>query len=600
MKNKGIIASVIAIGFIIGIIFLWNLISEITLNKSGIIQNNEDFENRDSVYDKLIKDFKLLYAQNLKLNEYKNKQVETLNYAIIHGYYDMVKFMIETGAEINTKDDGNNSPLWMSIKYDQKEITELLLGNGADINKNEDRPIVYQALYNEDLELAKELIKNGVNVNAVTEDGEQAIHEASWQGWNDIIILLVNNGADINALVDNGFYKGSSPLHFACEYGRTDTIMLLLDLGADITVRNSYKQTLLHHVGITGQYGVAKLLLKKGLNVNSIDNIGATPLLYAALYENKSVENLFKKHNGQLVIDESAKDYTTNKTTIHLVAEMGDKNLAERLLNSGMDINVRDSNGLTPLHYAIIYNQTDIAQILINNGAELGIGDNEGKSPLHHASLYGREYLAEMLIEEGADINHKNRYDKTPLHYVGLYGNMDLTTLLLKNGAYLNAVDRYGATPLLYSSIYGASGTSKILSNNGAKLFVEGVSLYYDGMGLSPLHLSVRYDNYEITRQLIEKGVNIESKTVKGETPLHYAVRFDRPDIAKLLLNNRVNVNPLSHDFKTPLDMAMEKSNYTISFTLKRFGGVTFSKWRYLNKLIFDIFKKLFDKIINW
>jgi serine/threonine-protein phosphatase 6 regulatory ankyrin repeat subunit B len=591
MKKKGIIATIVAIGFIVGIIIIWSIISNIAI--SGKDNNlDEDYEktNLYPFYDKVKEEFTLWQTYRDKIEKYKTTQIETLNYAVIQGHYDMVEFLIDAGADINAKDDAGNSPLWLAIKHDQRQITKLLRDKGVDIAGNADRPLIYQALYNEDKKLAKELIKTGANIQAVSEDGEQAIHEASWRGWDDFIQLLVDNGADVDVLVSDGFYKGYTPLHFASEYGRIDTVQLLLDLGANIQIKNNDQQNLLHHVGITGQYEVAKLLLSKSLPINAMDDYDATPLFYAVIYENSRVENLYRDNRGRLIINDKAEEETPHKSMLHIVAEMGDKKLAKTLMDKGMDINIPDEEGLTPLHYAVIYNQIDVAEVFIKGKSNLDFGDDEGKTPLHHASLYGRMYLAEMLIEEGADINHKNLYEKTPLHYVGLYGNTNLTKLLLEKGADINSVDRYGATPLLYAKIYRAEGISEKLIQIGANMFVQGVNLFYDGIGLSPLHLSIRYDNFEIAKMLIEKGANIEGKTQTGETPLHYAIRFDKQKMAFLLLKNGANVNAINNDLKTPLDIALERSDYPMVIMLRGYGGKSFTMWGYIYKMIVSLF----------
>jgi ankyrin repeat protein len=594
MKKKGIISTIVAIGFIMGIIIIWSIISNVALIGRDDKQEHVNKKtNLYPLYDKVKEEFTLWLAYQEKIEEYKTTQIETLNYAVIQGHYDMVQFLIEAGADINDKDEAGNSPLWLAIKHDQKQITRLLIDKGVDIAYNADRPLVYQAMYNEDKELAKELIKAGAHIQAVTEDGEQAIHEASWRGWDDFVQLLADNGANVDVLVSDGFYKGYTPLHFASEYGRVDTVQLLLDLGANIHIKNDDMQNLLHHVGITGQYEVAKLLLSKGLPINAMDDYGATPLFYAIIYENSRVEKLFRNNRGRLIINDKDEEEASYKSMLHLVAEMGDKKLAKTLMDKGMNINIPDEEGLTPLHYAVIYNQIDVAEVFIKSKSNLDFGDDEGKTPLHHASLYGRDYLAEMLIEEGANINHKNLYEKTPLHYVGLYGNTNLTELLLEKGADINSVDRYGATPLLYAEIYRAEGISDKLIQAGADMFVQGVNLFYDGEGLSPLHLSIRYDNYEIAKMLIEKGANIEGSTQSGETPLHYAIRFDKPKMAFLLLKNGANVNAIDNDLKTPLDIALEKSDYTMAIMLRGYGGKSFSMWKYLYQQLESIFNWL-------
>ena len=79
--------------------------------------------------------------------------------------------------------------------------------------------------------MARELLKNGADINAVDGFGRTALHVAAWEGHTDTVRELLGSGADVNARAD-GFVW--TVLHMAAEGGHTDTVRELLRSGADV------------------------------------------------------------------------------------------------------------------------------------------------------------------------------------------------------------------------------------------------------------------------------------------------------------------------------------------------------------------------------
>lgn len=74
---------------------------------------------------------------------------------------------------------------------------------------------------------------------------------------------------------------GSTPLHCACWKGHVEVVRVLLDAGADINAKNQndhYGDTALHAAAHGNQKDVVEILIKRGANVNSKNKIGRTPL----------------------------------------------------------------------------------------------------------------------------------------------------------------------------------------------------------------------------------------------------------------------------------------------------------------------------------
>ena len=99
---------------------------------------------------------------------------------------------------------------------------------------------------------------------------------------------------------------------------------------------------------------------------------------------------------------------------------------------SASDVNWKDQNGKTPLHYAAWKGHKEIAELLIANGADVNAKDDKGGTPLHVAAWEGHKEVAELLIAKGADMNAKMEDGDTPLDLAK--GHPEIADLLRKHG----------------------------------------------------------------------------------------------------------------------------------------------------------------------
>lgn len=107
------------------------------------------------------------------------------------------------------------------------------------------------------------------------------------------------------------------------------------------------------------------------------------------------------------------------ETALHLAAAVGNRNLAELLLDHGADIQRRSAGDYTPLHIAIGARQVEMARYLVERGANVNADTFSMGGPLHYAVYHGQPEVAKLLIERGASIDQRTKTaGKTPLHYI--------------------------------------------------------------------------------------------------------------------------------------------------------------------------------------
>ena len=138
----------------------------------------------------------------------------SIHRAAIEGNIEAVKRHWAAGTDLNVKNSRGLTPLH-AVRFDQKEITELLIEKGADINARNayGETILHSAVYNGRIGFVELLINNDVEINSKDSRGLTPLHRAAVLGLKEIAALLIAEGADVNAKDK----KGETPLDWADE-----------------------------------------------------------------------------------------------------------------------------------------------------------------------------------------------------------------------------------------------------------------------------------------------------------------------------------------------------------------------------------------------
>ena len=126
-------------------------------------------------------------------------------------------------------------------------------------------------------------------------------------------------------------------------------------------------------------------------------------------------------------------------------ARMGRDEMIPALLQAGVDIEVTDPKGYTPLVIASYNGQADATAALLAAGAKVdGAADARGNTALMGVCFKGYQEIAQILIDAGADMNRRNGVGQTALMMAALVGKTAIIDLLLENGADPAIVDAAG------------------------------------------------------------------------------------------------------------------------------------------------------------
>ena len=236
-------------------------------------------------------------------------------------------------------------------------------------------------------------------------------------------------------------------------------------------------------------------------------------------------------------------------TALHLAILKNREQFVEILLHCGADVNSRGEWGQTPLH--LTGKNLPIAKLLLDNDVQVNAIDFGGYTPLHYVAQYGKAAVAQFLIENGANINDQENQSQSlpcfgnssPLHLAAISGNSDTTDVLIRYGADINAIDKHGATALHYAIYEGHIQTAKALTKNGAKIKQPVKDTGHKSLlvwpGATALHIAVATGRLHAVQFLVKRKAYIETKDKNGLTPFDIATTKGNRQILKYLYDQK-------------------------------------------------------------
>jgi ankyrin repeat protein len=443
-------------------------------------------------------------------------------------------------------------------------------------------------------QLAIDLIKRGVRVDAQNNQGMTPLHHAAAQGHADILIELLRRGAPVNAQSTGGW----TPLHGAVAAGdlRCAELLIerrahvngpgrppertvvrgyswgtptqtplqialfledepiaqrLIEVGADVNATGTDRQPPLYLAYRRGKHATFQHLLDNGADPNTTAPNGI-PLIYvAAANQRRETVDALLQH-GARADDALIRTLLEKGTTpLHTAAQQGDLNRANELLAHGADRNVPDRRGLCPIHHAQAQRHLDLVRLLLPGTHTPIVTD------LLIKEIDNRDRtLVPLLLAHGADANATNPRRPGSLLYWLAY-DLETMELLLTHGADVNATAGSADIPLAVAVQVKAKDAVALLLAHGADCNIA-TSVRYPHRGRAPLGIALSNGSFAIARLLVEAGADVNARSRWDDlAPLHMAL----PDRAlfELILAHGAPIDARSRHGQTPLHLAADQ-----------------------------------------
>jgi len=179
--------------------------------------------------------------------------------AAARGDLNVVKLLLERGADVNVADNGGYTALHHAIEARYDDVSELLL-NHPKLDPNarglNGVTTLMSYVWRERKDAVQKLLDRGADVNAQDNDGDAALHGAAQNGNIEIIDLLVTKGANPN--LKNKV--GGTPLMWAAVYGHEEAVRRLLERGADASLKDADGKTARDWAVVNGRKNLVALL----------------------------------------------------------------------------------------------------------------------------------------------------------------------------------------------------------------------------------------------------------------------------------------------------------------------------------------------------
>ena len=227
-----------------------------------------------------------------------------LQVAACKGFEDIAELLISNGAMLETKNQRGETALSVAAYEKKNSFVKFLLRKGA-------HPYIYWAICANNTECVQTLLSNGADANELDDFHDTPLHLAIQKGNCEIIQLLLDYNADINA-----FQTWKSPLHVAIIQNDRKATKILLKNGANpnLTSNPHDLRFIPLHIGISIQhFDIVELLIAYNADLNSKDQIGNSPMHKAFLYNDTQLSKILLKNGACINVKDRNDDNTIEK-----------------------------------------------------------------------------------------------------------------------------------------------------------------------------------------------------------------------------------------------------------------------------------------------
>ena len=253
-------------------------------------------------------------------------------------------------------------------------------------------------------------------------------------------------------------------------------------------------------------------------------------------------------------------------------AEAGNSAAATALVESKVDVNARQDDGTTALHWAAYHDDLPLIRQLLKAGAKVNVANDYASTPLAEAAERADPEALRVLLEAGADVESPNADGQTALMTVARTDIVAAAKVLVAHGANVNASETWrGQTALMWASAQSRAAMVQFLISHGAQVNARATVRDWPRRvtaeprpqnrppgGLTPLLLAAREGCAACAAALIAGHADVELADPDGITPLGMSILNAQFDTAAVLIKAGANVNTWDMWGRAPLYSAVD------------------------------------------
>lgn len=357
---------------------------------------------------------------------------EALRAAAWDNRVDDAAALIARGADVNAKDETEQSAYLVATSEGFLELLDLTLRSGARVDDKDswNGTGLIRAAERGHHDVVGHLLRAGIARDHVNRIGYQAVHEAVWLGedtraYVDTVRVLVAGGVELDRPSGT---EGLTPLEMAHRRGH-ERLAAVLEAATSAPVPADPDLALLE-AAAAGDADAAATALRAGADLETRDDRGRTPLLLAAAADRVDVARLLvalradpdaldDQHDtpwlvtgvtGSVAMLEALLPAEPDLTLVNRyggvsvipASERGHVEYVRRVVTTGIDVDHVNRLGWTALLEAVILGDggprhQEVVRILLEAGADRTIADRTGRTALDHAEAEGHREIAELL-----------------------------------------------------------------------------------------------------------------------------------------------------------------------------------------------------------
>ena len=339
--------------------------------------------------------------------------------------------------------------------------------------------------------------------------GAMTIHEAAASGDVERIRSLLSSDG---SLAENVGEAGESPLLCAIRAGSIEATGVLLDAGArasSLRAGGDDAREVVRQLPAAAREELLPVLVANGLPVEWL-----------------SAED--REAFGEVVSAGVGLDAPSDIAPLHEACGEGELLRVRVLLRHGARLEVRDSDGDTPLLCAARSNYPEVIEELLKAGADIEAPNTAtGDTPATTASVSGSDESLRTLIEHGCELGATNGRDAVLYGSSGYVHSLSCIRLLLEAGARVDETNRHGETALHVAAGVSSHDVAELLLEAGAAVDAR------DDTSATPLMHAADWQNDSVIEILVKAGADLEARDEHGKTALFFASESDHMSLAK-------------------------------------------------------------------